>query len=141
MPPSHFLNIHLNIILPSTPGSSKWPLSLTFPYQHPVLTSPLPHTGYMTRAFYYSRFDNRIIFVRSTDHSAPSHVGFHLPVTSSLLGQNILLSTLFSNTLSLRSYLNVRDYVSHPHKTKEKIIVFYILIFMFLDSKLEDKNF
>jgi hypothetical protein len=45
-------------------------------------------------------------------------------VTSSLLGPNILLSTLFSNTLSLRSYLNVSDQVSHPQKTTGKIIVF-----------------
>ena len=33
----------------------------------------------------------------------------HTPVTSSLLGPNILLNTLFSNTLSLRSSLNVSD--------------------------------
>jgi hypothetical protein len=33
------------------------------------------------------------------------------PVTSSLVGPNILLSTLFSNTLSLCSSLNVRDQV------------------------------
>ena len=41
----------------------------------------------------------------------------HFPVTSSLLGPNILLNTLFSNTLSLRSSLNVSDQVSHPYKT------------------------
>ena len=40
----------------------------------------------------------------------------HSPVTSSLLGTNILPSTLFSNTLSLRSSLNVTDQVSHPYK-------------------------
>jgi hypothetical protein len=30
----------------------------------------------------------------------------------------------------------VRDQVSHPYKTTHKIIVLYILIFVFLDSKL-----
>jgi len=30
------------IILPSKPGYSKWSLSLTFPHQNPVHTSPLP---------------------------------------------------------------------------------------------------
>jgi hypothetical protein len=41
----------------------------------------------------------------------------HSPVTSSLLGPNILLRTLFSNTLSLCSSLSVRDQVSHQYKT------------------------
>jgi hypothetical protein len=36
-------------------------------------------------------------------------------VTSSLFGSNILLSTLFSNALSLCSSVNVRDLVSYPY--------------------------
>ena len=38
------------------------------------------------------------------------------PVTSSLLGPNILLNTMFSNTLSFLSSRNVSDQVSHPYK-------------------------
>jgi hypothetical protein len=44
----------------------------------------------------------------------------HCPVTSSLLGPNIPPSTLWSNTLSLCSSLNVIDQVSHTH-TKQLV--------------------
>ena len=47
----------------------------------------------------------------------------HSPVTSSLLGPNIFLSTLFSNTLSQRSFLNVSDQVLHPYKEQAKLYV------------------
>ena len=55
-PTSYFLKVHLNIILPSIPGSSKRSLSLRFPHQNPVYASPLPHTRYMPRPFHSSRF-------------------------------------------------------------------------------------
>ena len=59
-PTSHFLKIHLNIILPSTPGSSNWSLSPRFPHQNPIYASPLHHTNYMpcpsnSSPFYYPK--------------------------------------------------------------------------------------
>jgi hypothetical protein len=71
----------------------------------------------------------------------------HSHVTPTLFHPNILLSTLFSNTLSLCSSLNVRDQVSCPYKTTGKVVVLYILMFTFFDSRLdfdsrlEDKRF
>jgi hypothetical protein len=53
------------------------------------------------------------------------------PVTSSLLEPN---------TLSLCSSLNVREQVSHPYRTASKVVILYILIFTFIDSRREDKR-
>lgn len=40
--PSYSFNINFNIIFPSTPWSSEWPLCFTFPHQNPVCISVLP---------------------------------------------------------------------------------------------------
>ena len=55
-PKAHFLKIHFNIILPSTPGSPKWSLFLRFLHQHPVYVSPLHDTRYMPHPSHSSRF-------------------------------------------------------------------------------------
>ena len=53
--------------------------------------------------------------------SSPLCSLLHSPVTSSLLGSNILLNTMFSNTLSFLSSRNVNDQVSHPYKQQAKL--------------------
>ena len=109
------LSSHLHLDLP-------WSLSLRFHQQNPEYTSPLPHTCYMPCPPHSSQFD-------------------HLKNVWSGVQIIKLLSTLFSNTFSLCFTLNMNNQVSHPYKTTGKIIVLYTLIFIFLNSKLEDKRF
>ena len=88
------------------PAFPKWSLSFRFPHQNPVHPSPLP--PYALHAPPISFSSSLCSFL-------------HSPVTSSLLGSNIFLSTLFANTLSLCSSLNVSDQVSHSYKTTGRI--------------------
>ena len=136
-PPGH----PSNITHPSTPRFPQWSLSLWFSHQEPI--RPLPSPILATRPAYLILLDfiTRTILgeeYRSLWSSLCNLL--HFPVTSSLLVPNILLKTIFSNTLSFLSSLNVSDQVSHSYKTTGKIVVLYILIFKFLDSNLEDKR-
>ena len=123
------------------PGSSKWSLSLRFPHLNPVHTSILPIRATCLAHLILLDFITRTIYGEQQRSLSSTLCSFHhSPVTSSILVQNILLNTLFSNNLSLRSSLYVNDQVSHPYKTTSKFIILYILMFKFLDSKLEDKK-
>ena len=121
---SHLLEIHPNISTHLRLGLPSGLLLSGFPTKtlHALLSSPICATcpahlilfDFITRTELgeeYKSFSSSLCSL------------LHSPVTSSLLGPNILLNTMFSNTLSLLSSLNVNDQVSHPYKTIGKIIV------------------
>ena len=56
IPTSHLLEIHPNIIHPSTPWSPQWSLSLRFPHQDPINPPLLTHTRHMPNPSHSSRF-------------------------------------------------------------------------------------
>jgi len=89
-----FPKIHLYIILQSTPGSPKWSLYFSRSHQNPVYTSALPRTCYMPRPPHSPRIITRIIFGEYRSLSSSLCSFLHSPVTSSILGPNILLNTL-----------------------------------------------
>jgi hypothetical protein len=104
----------------------------------PFVLHTLPNSSSLTWSFYVIILGQKYKLWSSSLRSClQSHV---TPVISSLFGPNILLSNLFSNTLSPRSSLSVRDQVSHPYRTTAKIIVLHILIFMFLDGRRERRQ-
>ena len=120
------LSFHLRLGLPSGLFPSGFPTK----YLYTPLFSPIRAT--CPTHFILLEFNTRTIFGEQYRSLSSSLCSFlHSPVTSSLLGTNIPLSTLFSYTLSLRYSLNISDQVPHPYKTTGKTIVLYILIFKF----------
>jgi hypothetical protein len=119
-PLSHFLKIHLNIILPLTPRFPKWTLSLVFPHLNPLCTSPVIRATCPTHLILLDLippiYDEEY---RSLSSSLCSYLHSHL--ISSLLSPTILLCSLFSDTISSRSSLKLSDQVSHPSKQQAKL--------------------
>jgi len=116
----YFSQIHFNIILPSMPSSSKWLLQV-FP---PTLCI---HLLYLSCMLHDPAVITLIILGEEYKlWNSSLHSFLHPSVTSSLLGQNIFLSTLFTSVLKLHLSLNVRDKVSQAYKTTGKIILLYI---------------
>ena len=117
---------HLRLGLPSGLFPSGFPTkTLYMPPLSPIRATWPPHLILLD-------FINRTILGEDYRSLISSLCSFlHSPVTSSLIGPNVLLNTLFSNTLSLRYSLSVSDQVSRPYKTTGKIKILDILILNF----------
>ena len=132
----------------SHPTSQRYILILSS-HPHLGLSNGLLPSGFPTKTLYAPLLSLYALHILCSWFDHPNDVWLssslrsllHSPVTLSLLGPNILLSNLFSKTLSLHSSLWVSDQVTHSYKTTGKIIVLYILTVTLLDRKLEDKRF
>ena len=111
------LSSHLCLILPDGLFPSVFPTKTLYtPLLSPMCAmcpTHLIHLDFITRIIFGEEY-------RSLSSSLCSLL--HSPVTSSPVGLDILLGTLFSNALILHSFLSVSNKVSCPYKTTVKFI-------------------
>ena len=123
---SHLLEIHHNIIHPSTPRSPQWSPSLRFPQKKPI--HPLSSHTQATCPAHLILLDfiTRTILGEEYKSFSSSLCNLlHSPVTSSLLVPNILLNTLFQ-TPSASFPPAVSTTKFHTHTKQQVKLYFYI---------------
>ena len=96
---SHFLNIGFNIILPSTPISSNWTLTLRSPHPKPVCTCPVTYTSNLPTPSHSCWFDHAVIFFFSFYSFAA-----HLDMITSLF---IELNAKLDCSRSVKNFINI----------------------------------
>ena len=98
-PTSHFLQIHLNIMLPSTPGSPSGLFPTGFPTKPLYMPLPSPMCTTCPAHLILLDFITRAILGEEYRLNSSLCSFLHFPVPSFLLGPNIFVNTLFSKTL------------------------------------------
>ena len=124
---------------------------------HLVLPSVLFHSGFPTKTLYtpllstiratcpahlilHDFFTRKILCAHYRSSRTSLYSFLQSPVNLSFVYPDILLNTLFLNTLFLCSSLSVRDQVSHPYKTTGKIIQDDQKVFVHLMNTIEKSD-
>jgi hypothetical protein len=118
-PTSHFLKIHPNIILPSTPGSPQWSLSLRFLHQNPIYVSLLPSALHTPHISFFSILSPAQYWVRNTDHEASHYKVFSTPLLPRPSKAQTFFSTPYSQTPSAYVTTSISATKFHTH-TKQQ---------------------
>ena len=139
--PTSWKSMLLLYILQCIPGSPRWSLSLTFPHQNPLYTLPLPHKYHMPSHLTLSNLITWIIFGEQYGSLSSSLCSFlHAPVTLPFLDPYIPLQLPILKQPQ-PTFLSQCEQPSFTPIQNRQNYSFYSLIFIFLDSKLEDKTF
>jgi hypothetical protein len=120
-PTSHFLKIHLNIILPSTPGYPQWSLSFRLTHQNPI-HAPLssPSTLHAPLISFFSILSPTQYWVRSTDHEVPHYDVFFTPLLPCPSWTQIFSLTPYSQTPSAYVSPSMSATKFHTHKNNRQ---------------------
>jgi hypothetical protein len=116
-----------------------------FPKIHSNIISSYRLLG-LRSCLFPSSFPIKVLYAFSMFHACYMLSSCHFSSLCSLLQPSATFSQMFSSapcsqTLNLFSSLNTWDIVSHPYKTAGNITVRYILIFKFLESRRNVKDY
>ena len=122
------------------PRSPQWSPSLWLPHQDPIhpFSSPI-HATCPAHLILLDFITRTILGEEYKSFSSLLCNLLHSPVTLSLLGPNILLNTMFSNTLSFLSSRNVNNQGNYGHR-RYNCQEFLILNHMVSTEPLTDKD-
>ena len=134
-----------NIILPSTPISSKWSFPSVSPLKSCVHPSLLPYRAICSVCLFHQELPGwytRVILGEEYKSWSTSLCRLFLyPVIYSVIGPSVLLSTLFSIILCLRSSFSMRDQVSDRISQQDKLyVLLYVLIRIILKQTAKQKT-
>ena len=105
IPTSHLLEIHPNIIHPSTPRSPQWSLSLRFPHQDPIRPPLHTHTRHMPSPSHSSRFYH------------PHNIGWGVQTDANFprffVWKNTTSFRNLTRLIILKHWTNFKCYVNH----------------------------